>query len=687
MPRLLPRSALALAVFAALASPAFAADQHPHNQRDKARELDAVKVTAGPLDTPLEQLVRPASVLTGLALDEQRAATLGDTLDGLAGVQNAPFGPGVGRPAIRGLDGARVQVLANGLSALDVSTVSADHAVSIDPFLADSIEVLKGPANLFFGSGAIGGAVNVVDNRIPRAPAERFISGRAEVRASSGNSEGATLLRLDGGSGGFAWHLSGLLRDTGNIDIPGFAYSEYKRAEEIAEGEDPADFERDELGNSATNTTALAGGMAWYGERLFWGASLSSFATLYGVPGHDHGHGHGHGHGDDGKVRIDLDQQRSEFKLGINDLGPLKQLSLRGVGNDYQHVELKGAQPSTRFINDATELRLEAVQDTLWGWDGAIGLQHSLRDFATIGIKNFVPPTETREQGIFLLQERSFGDFRVELGARHDQVDVDMVSGLIERSFDANSASLGLRWDPSETWHFTANIDRAERAPTAEELYSEGPHVATSSYEIGDPFLNTERADRLELGAHWHAGRLEARAAIYRTEFRDFIYSVDRGLEIDHLPVRLWTQADATFNGWELEARLLLAEAASGRWSLNGFADDVRGELDAGGNLPRITPARLGLALGWEHDAWRGSVGVVNHQEQDRVAAGESPTEGFTLVDAQLSYHWDTQTFGWEAYLKGSNLSDEEARLHTSFPKDKVPLMGRSLTAGLRVFF
>lgn len=690
MPRLLPRSTLALAVFAALATPAFAAQvEHPHNQRDKARELDTVKVTATPLDTPLEQLARPAAVLTGLALDEQRAATLGETVDGLAGVQNAPFGPGVGRPVIRGLDGARVQVLANGMAALDVSTVSADHAVSVEPFLADSIEVLKGPASLFFGSGAIGGAVNVVDNRIPRAPAERFISGRAEIRAASGNGEGAGLFRLDGGTGGFAWHLSGLLRDSGDIDIPGFAYSEDKRAEEIAEGENPADFKRDVLENSAINTTALAGGIAWFGDRVFWGASLSSFATKYGVPGHDHGGHGGHGHGghDDDKVSIDLDQQRTEFKAGINELGPFRQIALRGVMSDYVHVELKGQQPSTRFINDASELRLEAVQETLWGWDGAIGLQQGQRDFATIGEKDFVPPTETREQGIFLMQQRAFGDFLFELGARHDRVDVDMVSGIIERNFNANSGSLGLRWNANETWHFTANLDRAERAPTAEELYSEGAHAATSSYEIGDPFLDTERADRIELGAHLQAGRFEGRAAIYRTEFRDFIYSVGTGLEIDDLPVRLWVQDDATFTGWELEGRFLLAEAASGRWSLNGFVDDVRGELDAGGNLPRIAPTRVGLALGWEHDAWRGSLGMVNHFEQDRVATGESPSDAFTLVDAQLSYHWDTQTFGWEAYLKGSNLTDAEARLHTSFLKDKVPLMGRSFTTGLRVFF
>ena len=692
MNRTTPRSALALAIFVALAAPQVHAQQgqHPHTARDEAKTLDELVVTASPLASQVEQLARPVEVLTGEALDAQRAATLGETLDRLPGVQNTDFGPGVGRPVIRGLDGTRVQVLANGLPTLDASTVSADHAITVDPFLADSIEVLKGPANLFFGSGAIGGAVNVVDNRIPRERAERFISGRAEVRAGTANSEGATLLRLDGGSGNFAWHFDGLVRDTGDIDIPGFAYSEAQRAEEIAEGEDPSEFDRDTLADSATNTTSTSAGFAWLGERVFWGASLANFATVYGVPGHSHGHEHDHGgdheHEEDG-VEIDLAQQRTEVRGGINDLGVIQQVTFSGVRNDYEHVEIEGSEIGTRFINDAEQYRLEAVQAPIAGWEGAIGLQYGLRDFIADGEEAFVPATETRDRGLFLLQERAFGAFKLELGARRDKVDVELQDGLASRSFTADSASVGLLWEPLDAWHFTANLDRAERAPAAEELYAEGAHVATSTFEIGDPLLETERANRLELGAHFHAERFDGRAAVYRAEFRDFIYLADTGLEIDELPVRLWTQDDATFTGWEVEGTLLLADLANGRWTLRGFADGVRGELDAGGNLPRIAPTRVGLDLGWTLDAWRAGVGIVNHQEQDRVADGETPTDGFTLLDAQVSYHWDTQTFGWEAYLKGSNLTNEEARLHTSFLKDQVPMMGRNLTAGLRVFF
>lgn len=685
MTRSLVRSALALSVAAALSAPAFAADaNHPHTTqaaRDQARKLDEVKVTATPLDTALDELARPAAVLAGVALDDRRAGTLGETVASLPGVQSSHFGPGVGRPIIRGLDGGRVSVLANGLSTLDASTVSVDHAVSIEPFLADRIEVLKGPANLFFGNGAIGGAVNVVDHRIPTERSERFISGRAEVRAGTGNDEKASLFRLNGGSGNVAWHLDGLLRDTADIDIPGFVYSADLRAEEIAEGEDPDDFERGTLENSATNSRSLAGGFAYLGDRVFWGASLSNYGTDYGIPG-----GHAHG-GEDEDVRIELDQNRSDVRFGVNDLGPLKQVAVHATFNDYEHVELEGTEVGTRFINEATEARLEAVQNEIWGWNGAIGLQYADRDFEALGDEAFVPASTSRDRGVFLMQERTFGAFKLELGARHDRIDVAMADGLVARDFDTNSGSIGLRWAPADLWHLTVNLDRAERAPGAEELFAEGTHLATSTYEIGDPFLDTETADRAELGLHLHGDRFDGRAAVYETRFDDFIYLADTGLEIDELPVRLWTQADATFRGWEIEGTVTLAEAANGTWTLRGFADGVSGELDAGGNLPRIAPGRFGLDLGWSLDAWRAGLGAVRYRTQDDVADGETPTDGFTLVNAQVAYHWDTQTFGWEAYLKGSNLTDEEARLHTSFLKDVAPLMGRSVTAGLRVFF
>lgn len=683
MSRIQPRSALTLAIVVALSVPAWAAEKsHPHTAREEARKLDEVVVTATPLKTALDELIRPADVLTGVALDERRAGTLGETVQSIAGVQSSNFGPGVGRPIIRGLDGSRVQVLANGLSSLDVSTVSVDHAVSIEPFLADSIEVLKGPANLFFGSGAIGGAVNVVDSRLPTERVDRFISGRAETRLGSANGEGTALFRLDGGLNGFAWHVDGLARETDDVEIPGFVYSSNLRAEEIAEGENPADFERGTLENTSTSTNSASGGLSYLGERFFWGGSLSSYVTEYGIPGGAHSHG-----GEEESVRIDLDQSRGDIRFGMNDVGPFKQMSVRATSSEYEHVEMEGAEVGTRFLNDATEARFEAVQNALFGWDGAFGLQYAERDFEAIGDEAFVPPTTSLDTGVFLMQERSFGDFKLELGGRHDRVNVEMTSGLAERRFYANSGSMGLRWNASDVWHLSLNLDSAERAPTAEELFSEGAHIATATYEIGDPLLDAEQANRAEIGLHFHGERFEGRAAIYRTDFNGFVYLADAGIEIDELPVRLWTQADAEFRGWEIEGTATLVEGANGKWALRGFADGVTGELKAGGDLPRIAPGRVGLDMTWTMDAWRASAGVVNYQKQDNVAEGETATDAFTLVNAQLAYHWDTQTFGWEAYVQGSNLTDEDARLHTSFLKDVAPLMGRNFTAGLRVFF
>jgi iron complex outermembrane receptor protein len=415
---------------------------------------------------------------------------------------------------------------------------------------------------------------------------------------------------------------------------------------------------------------------------VFWGASLSNYGTDYGIPG-----GHSHGGEEEGGVRIELDQDRSDLRFGVNDLGPLKQVAVHATFNEYEHVEFEGSEIGTRFINEATEARLEAVQNEIWGWNGAIGLQYGDRDFEAIGDEAFVPPSTSRDRGVFVMQEREFGAFKLELGARHDRIDVALVDGLVERDFDTTSGSIGLRWAPAELWHLTLNLDRAERAPSAEELFSEGAHVATATYEIGDPFLETEQADRVELGVHLHGERFEGRAAVYQTRFDDFIYLAETGLEIDELPVRLWTQADADFRGWEIEGTVTLAEAANGTWTLRGFADGVSGELDAGGNLPRIAPGRFGLDLGWTLDAWRASLGAVRYRAQDDVAEGETRTDGYTLVNAQVAYHWDTQTFGWEAYLQGGNLTDEDARVHTSFLKDVAPLMGRNIAAGLRVFF
>ncbi|GAB2512265.1 TonB-dependent receptor [Lysobacter humi (ex Lee et al. 2017)] len=718
--RSLPRTALSLALLAAIA-PALAQQADPHDHAHE-RELDRVVVRATPLPTTAEDLTRPVDVLAGERLDEAKAATLGETVSRLPGVQSSYFGPGVGRPIVRGFEGARVQVLSDGLTAGDVSTVSADHAVSIEPFLADQIEVLKGPATLLYGSGAIGGAVNVIDGRIAERATEQPLQGRAELRGGTVNDERTGMLRVDGTAGRLVFHVDALHRETGDYDIPGFAESDALHEAHEEEGDDEARA-AGTLPNSAIRTDSAALGLSWIGTRGFVGASQSLYNSRYGIPGGAHAHedehegeaheGEGDGHGGDG-VRLVLDQRRTEVRGGVNDLGVFETARLKLARTDYTHTEFEGEDVGTVFDNTTTEARLELAHRPLGGWDGALGAQWSHRDFSAIGEEAFVPGSRSRDAGLFWIGRRDFGAVAVELGARHDRNEVQVDAGAIgpSRKFDTTSASVALRWDVDDEFHVSFGLDRAQRSPTAEELYSNGLHVATQSFEFGTPDLDVETANRAEFGLHWHRGPLKVGASVYAVRFDDFLYLADTGIE-GEVPVRVWSQADARFHGAEAEVDWTFLENDDGLFALRVFGDVVRARLDGAatrtvsvsvphddhtddftvelaqtGDLPRIAPARLGGEVRWEGGAWRASLGAVHYMRQDRVAEFESRTPGYTLVDAHVTWHLDTRGGNaWELFLDGTNLLDEEARVHTSFLKDYAPLPGRGVAFGVRAFF
>ncbi|TNJ35262.1 TonB-dependent receptor [Arenimonas terrae] len=690
MPRIPRPAALTTAILLALPGLVLADNRGDAHDHDTARTLDAVEVTASPLRNAIDDLARPVEVLAGEELDARKAGTLGETLERQTGVQSSYFGAGVGRPIIRGQDGARVQVLTGGTGAADVSTISADHAVTIEPFLADQIEVLKGPATLLYGSGAIGGAVNVVDGRVPTQRAGRDLTGRAEIRHGSVSDENTGMGRIDADAGPLTFHADLFRRDSGDYRIPGYAFSPELIAEELAEGEELEHFARGRLPNSALTTEGGAVGASWFGERAWFGASANTYRSNYGIPPGAHAHEGGEEedeeHGEE-VVRLDLRQDRLDLRGGFRGLGPLQELNWRATRSQYEHTEFEGDAVGTVFENEGTEVRLEAVQNEIAGWRGAFGLQYGRRDFAAIGDEAFVPPSVTRDAGLFLVQERDFGDFKLELGARHDRVRIDPEGALADVERNATSLAVGGLWRFSELMHLSINLDRAERAPTAEELFSDGPHIATQSYEIGDAALDKESATSAELGLHLHQGRFEGKLSVYRTAFDDFIYLSDTGAELDGLPVRAWIQGDATFTGWEAEGSAELFENASGLWTLRVFADGVDAKLDDGGRLPRIAPGRVGADLNWSLAGWRARIGAVRVAEQDEVAAGESATDGYTLVDAGLAYHWDVGATGWEAFLEGRNLTNQEARAHTSFLKDFASLPGRNVAVGLRVSF
>ena len=736
------RHPLSLALTLALALPAtqaLAQDGRPADpHRQDAHQLDRVVVKASPLHQTADELVRPVNVQAGEKLDEEKSTTLGRTLERTPGIQSSSFGPGVGRPIIRGLEGARVQVTSGGMGSGDVSTLSADHAVSVEPFLANQIEVMKGPATLLYGSGAIGGAVNVIDGRTPDALSADPFSGRVELRAGSVDRERTGMFRIDGSThatgSGLVFHADGLMRDSGDIRIPGDAES---AAHLAAEGETPDPATRGTLPNSAVSTRSGALGMTWVGERGHLGISSSLFETRYGVPGHSHeGHDHGHGtpdtdahDGEEAGVHIGLSQRRHELHGGLDDVGLFQTLRFKLARTNYTHTEFEGAAVGTVFDNRSTEGRLELVHRPLAGWNGAFGLQASTRDFNAVGDEAFVPPTQGRDVGVFWLGQRDFGAVKLELGARHDRNRIDstpqplLPARVAERDFSTNHLSGALRWEVDDALHLRLGIDRAQRAPGAEELYSNGHHVATGNIEVGDDRLRPETANRVELGAGWQAGRLKLGATAYAVRYNDYLYLApllkrDTGggfvaVTDGGTPVQAWTQADARFHGLELEGTFTAFDSDAGHLDVRLFRDVVRGrlagdgmraadlrivhgdhthrrvgELAQSGNLPRIAPDRVGGELRWEADAWRASVGAIRTMKQGRTATGESATPGYTLVDAHFAWHGDTAAGnGWEVFMDGHNLLDAEARPHTSFLKDVAPLAGRGFVGGVRFYF
>ena len=677
------RASLSLALSLALAPLAAAqAQEAPTGQQaapasdtrhaqDKAgdrhiKDLGGVVVTASALQDTAETLSKPVEVLTGERLDESRAATLGETVATLPGVQSSNFGPGVGRPIIRGMDGPRVAVLDGGLSSQDVSTVSQDHATTIEPFLADQIEVLKGPSTLLYGSGAIGGAVNMVDGRIAEYAIDNGFSGRAETRFFAGDQGGnTTMARVDGGTEAFALHADAVYRHAPDYDTP--------------DGRQV---------NSFLDTRSGAVGGSLLGDWGFVGLSASRFEDEYGNPGEP-----GDPAAGERGVSLKLHQDRYEAKGALRDLwGDGNGLRFSFAHTSYDHTEFEGDAPGTIFSKNANEGRVEATFGSAGGWQGALGLQGSASTFAAVGEESFVPETSTRAYGVFGVARHTWNDFQLDLGARVDKVKSSPVGGD-SRSFTPVSLSLAGGWKLNEQWRLTANLDHAERAPVEEELFSDGPHIATLAYEVGNPGLGKEAANQFEVGLQYQADWVDAKVSAYYNRFNDFIYLAETGdswywdEEDEFLPIRQWSQGDARFRGLEGEAMFHLAQNDAGDWDLRVFGDTVRATFKDGGNVPRIAPSRYGAQLRWEHAGWRASLGATRTNRQDKVAEDETATAGFTMVDAHASRHFDTDRLSWELFADATNLTNQRARVHTSFLKDAVMLPGRSIGFGVRVFF
>jgi iron complex outermembrane receptor protein len=707
----LHKSAILFASAALITVPAHAQDAAaPVGQSDDDfhRENSSEIVITAPFVRELD-LLAGRSVLTGTELVRDIRPQIGDTLIRQPGVSATSFSPGASRPVLRGFQGERVRVLTDGIGSIDVSNTSPDHAVTIDPLTVDRIEVLHGPAVLLFGSQAIGGAVNAIDRRIPREVPDEPV--HADVLAVYGSaaderSIGASV-DFPVGTGGFVLHLDGSYRKTDDLRTGGFVLSPTLRAEQLEiAGEETAEGHPEEaaearalaglrgrIPNSATEQKTLAGGFAIIREGGSLGASVSWFDSDYGVPSrpgaaHHHDGGEeaeGEGEGEEA-VTIGLKQIRADLRGEFNIGGFIDKLRIRLGAADYKHTEFEGSEVGTVFENQGMEGRLELAQAERNGWRGVTGAQYFNRDFAAIGAEAFLAPNSTDQLGLFTLQEFDLGSVGVEAAARYERTGVGL-QGEAKRHFNAVSAAIGASLELAPNIKAGVNLSRAERAPSAEELFSNGPHVATQAFEIGDPTLGKEKSWGGELYLRGEARGVTFSATAFYNRFDDYIFQTGTGAEQDELPVFQYFQRDATYYGFEAEASAPLFSAGGFRFIGDAVADYVRATIRGGGPVPQIPPLRIRGGVEAQSTNLDARIEAEWVDDQTRVAAFETTTEGFTTVNASLAWRPFGRDRNVSLVLSANNILDVEARRHASFTKDYVPLAGRDIRVSARLSF
>lgn len=654
-----------------------------HAAERAEQKLETLTVTAVPTHGGESHLAQPAIVLADEELRRKQAATLGETLSRELGVSSTSFGAGASRPLIRGLGGERVRILQNGIGTMDASALSDDHAVSIDPLVADQIEVLKGPATLLYGSGAIGGIVNVVTRSIPtrltHSPRGKFDFSYDE--ASNGFGGGAT---VDAAHGPLAAHIDGLKRSTSSYDIPGF--SDLNPA---------AGARRGRVSNSDTENNNVTGGLSYIGDRGYVGFAINHYDGAYGVPG-------------DEPRRIALDQDRYDVAAELTDPLPgLRGARVRMGHNDYMHQELgPDGSVGTTFLNDEYEGRIELSHEALAGLEGVVGVQVQHRDFAAVGEEQLTPPVQARAVGVFVLEERDLGALHLEFGARYENVrNSPELAANPRTQFNVYSVSSGAVWHFLPGYGAGLSITRGQRAPSIGELYNNGPHDATNSFERGDASLSEETANSLDWSLHKEDGRWQWSLNLFANYMEDFIFtrSVDNNadgladnLSEEGLPVAPgdgfllleFDQSDAVFYGAEVELGYgLLRDSSWGELDVRLFSDYVRGRLTDGDNLPRMTPLRFGGGLDYRWQQWSADFNLRRSAAQGASALLETSTSGYTLLDLGVHYVIKSERVETIVSARGNNLLDEQVRYHTSLLKEVAPQPGRSALLSLRVNF
>ncbi|HWJ69454.1 MAG TPA: TonB-dependent receptor [Sphingobium sp.] len=636
------------------------------------------------------------SVLSGDALIRDLRPNLGETLARQPGVSATSFGPNASRPILRGFSGDRIRLLTDGIGSFDVSATSADHAVAINPLLADRIEVLHGPAALLYGSSAVGGVVNVIDSRIPgRVPAGGYdlalngtYGSAAEERSLAGKADVAL-------GGGFVAHGDGSYSRTGDLHIGGHVLAPLEREAALASG-DPdiealADL-RNRLPNSASESWSYAGGLAYAGSGGSLGVSLARLHNDYGVPVRYSTDPDEEAE----QVRIRMDQTRADLRATVpTGGGLLNEVRLRAGWADYHHDEIEeDGAVGTSFFAKGMEVRADVIQARRGGWDGAFGGQLVLRKTSIVGDEKFLPDIDSETYGLFTLQSVDLGDVRVEAGARYERnhvfaaADGQLDTAAMQRSFSSLSASLGASYAIMPDWRIGLNVSRTERAPTADELFARGNHAGTQAFELGDPDFATERGWGVEGTLHGRGRDFHLTVSAFYNKFDRFIYDdivpdaaclAANGGEPLEFPCFLYRQTGARYYGAEIQGKWTLAKIGAATVTLDGLADMTRATLAGGAPVPRIPPLRLlgGMALDAAH--WSARAEIEHSFAQTRVSGLETPTAAFTLVNASVNWRPAALSKRLALGLSANNIFDVTARRHASLLKDYAPLAGRDI--------
>ena len=710
-------------------APAFMHKTFHLTQSDKQVDLvlsstamEVVNVIGLPWHASNMESAQPVTVLGGDTLRDRQASTLGETLKNEVGVHSNYYGPVASSPIIRGLEGPRVLITQNGLDAGDASRVGPDHAVATEASTARQIEILRGPATLFYGSGAIGGVVNIVDDRVPQG-----LDTYGEWRLEQDSVANDKLVSASGntGIGNMGLHLDGFWRDAEDYKIPGAAEVE---THEEHEEEEHAEHDEDRLANSATEAKGFNLGTSYILDDGYVGVSYGHLERQYGIPGHGH-------EGEEVDVYADLKQDRVQFLSELSlDHQWFSALNTRFGFTDYEHSEIENGEIGTTFNNESQEARLDMFHHPIADWRGALSFHYKHADFSAIGEEAFTPPSDTSTLAIALIEERHFGDVLVQLGARIEEVTVsadnmrvdlnehqhedeedhheeELTVLSIEDDSTPFSASAGWVCDFTPGYNIAVSYTHAERSPSAAELFSFGPHLGSGLYEVGallqvvedepgefhfalqENDIEVETSNNIDLSLRKFEGDFGFILNAFYNSIDNYYYLADTGMtresahedeheaseEHDHdseLPVFIYQARDANLYGFEGEFIWQLTAP----FKLSLTSDYIRAQLDEGGDLPRIPPLRVGARGEYEIGNWRAELSSQHYFEQDQTATYETSTDGYTLIDAQVSYLLNNDL---KIYLKGHNLTDEYARVHASFLKDKAPLPARSFAVGI----